>query len=195
MRLFIAATIVVAAFVGVVLLISWLFPYGAGWLGACVAITCLYAAAFATWSLLGNQSVKKGRGRQDKSSDRHRLRDNLLYFAVGMAVVTLVLAMTVHDADRGIHRNFRGDWVVGFGSVCFALGYAAKAYWNFRKGWRLWISVFVLFLLFSAMTIPILSRMEKVPLLLMGPLANIEGVIAFIALDWLVARRSRSLIL
>jgi hypothetical protein len=28
--------------------------------------------------------------------------------------------------------------------------------------------------------------MEKVPLLLMGPLANIELLIAFVALDWFI---------
>ncbi len=43
MRLLVAAVMVVATFVVVVLLISHLFPNGAGWAGVCVAMTCLYA--------------------------------------------------------------------------------------------------------------------------------------------------------
>jgi hypothetical protein len=33
--------------------------------------------------------------------------------------------------------------------------------------------------------------MDKVPLLFMGPLGNIELLIAFVALDWFIGRRSR----
>ncbi len=49
MRLFVAAVVVVAIFVVVVLLISRLFPHGAGWPGVCVAITCLVCKCI--WSL------------------------------------------------------------------------------------------------------------------------------------------------
>ena len=49
-----------------------------------------------------------------------------------------------------------------------------------------------LFALFTAITIPALSHMEKVPLLLMGPLANIELLIAFVALDWFIGTRSHN---
>ena len=52
MRLSIAAATVVAIFVFVLLLISRLFPYGAGWAGVCVAITCLHASVFGAWALL-----------------------------------------------------------------------------------------------------------------------------------------------
>jgi hypothetical protein len=38
---------------------------------------------------------------------------------------------------------------------------------------------------------PFLSQMENVPLLLMGPLGNIELLIAFVALDWFIGARSR----
>jgi hypothetical protein len=33
--------------------------------------------------------------------------------------------------------------------------------------------------------------MEKVPLLFMGPLANIELLIAFVLLDWFIGKQSR----
>ena len=120
---------VVVTFVVVVLLISRLFPHGAGWAGVCVAITCLYAGAFGAWALLGNKPANTARAMQGEIVQRNPLRDNLLYFAVAMAVVTIVIAMVIHDSERGIHRNFKNDWFVGFGSASFALGYVAKAFW------------------------------------------------------------------
>ena len=124
-------------------------------------------------------------------AQRYLLRDNLLYFAVAMAAVTITIAVTIHDTDRGIHRNFRNDWFVGLGSACVALGYAARAFWSSRRNWRLWALIAAFFALFTATTIPFLSQMEKVPLLFMGPLANIELLITFVALDWFIGRQLR----
>jgi hypothetical protein len=191
MRLVVAAVMVVATFIIVALLISRLFPYGAGWAGVCVAITCLYASAFAAWVLLGNRPDKNARLLQGEIVQEHALRDNLLYFAVAMSMVTVAIFVLIHDTDRGIHRSFKNDWFVGFGSASFALGYAAKAFWIFRRNWRLWAIIAALFALFTVMTIPILSQMEKVPLLFMGPLANIELLIAFVLLDWFMGKQSR----
>jgi magnesium-transporting ATPase (P-type) len=191
MRLFVAAAAVVATFVFVVLLISRLFPYGAGWAGVCVAMTCLYASAFGAWALLGNKPHKNAGAELGDIVQQHPLRDNLLYFAVAMAAVTVVIAVTIHDTDRGLHPNFKNDWFVGLGSACFALGYAAKAFWTYRRNWSLWAVIAALFALFTAITIPFLSQMEKVPLLFMGPLANVELLIAVVALDWFIGGQSR----
>jgi|SRR5271165_3131471 len=191
MRLSVAAVMVVAVFVFVVLLISRLFPYGAGWAGVCIAISCLYASVFGAWALLGNKPYKNARAMRGDIVQQHPLRDNLLYFAVAMALVTIVIAVTIHDTERGIHRNSRNDWFVGFGSACIALGYAVRAFWIHRRSWRLWAVIAALFALFTAITIPFLSQMEKVPLLFMGPLANIELFIAVVALDWFIGRQSR----
>jgi len=190
MRLSLAAAAVVAIFAFVLLLISRLFPYGAGWAGVCVAMTCLYASAFGAWALLGNKPHKNARAEQGDIVQQHPLRDNLLYFAVAMAAVTIVIAVTINDTDRGIHRNFKNDWFVGLGSACFALGYAAKAFWTYRRNWYLWVVIATLFSVFTAITIPFLSQMEKVPLLFMGPLANIELLIAVVALDWFIGGQS-----
>jgi hypothetical protein len=189
-RLSLAAVMVVAIFAFVLLLISRLFPYGAGWAGVCVAMTCLYASAFGAWALLGNKPDKNVRAIQGDIVQQHPLRDNLLYFAVAMAAVTIVLAVTIHDTDRGIDRDFKNDWFVGVGSACVASGYAGKAFWIYRRNWRLWAVIAALFALFTAITIPFLSQMEKVPLLFMGPLANIELLIAFAALDRFIGGRS-----
>ncbi len=128
---------------------------------------------------------------QGEIVQRNPLRDNLLYFAVAMAVFTIVIAVVIHDSEKGIHRNFRNDWFVGFGSACVALGYAAKAFWISRKNWRVWSVIAALFALFTSITIPVLSQMEKVPLLFMGPLANIELLIAFAVLDWFIGKQSQ----
>jgi magnesium-transporting ATPase (P-type) len=191
MRLSIAAAAVVATFVFVLWLISRLFPYGAGWAGVCVVMTCLYASVFGAWALLGNKPHRNARAEQADIVQQHTLRENLLYFAIAMAAVTIVIAVAIHDTDRGIHRNFKNDWFVGLGSACFALGYAAKAFWTYRRNWSLWAVIATLFFFFTAITIPFLSQMEKVPLLYMGPLANVELLIAFVALDWFVGGQSR----
>ena len=192
MRLSVAAVMVVAIFAFVLLLIWRLFPYGAGWAGVCISITCLYASAFSAWTLLGNKPDKNVCAMQGDIVQQHPLRDNLLYFAVAMAAVTIVIAVTIHDTDRGIHRNLKNDWPVGLGSACVALGHAAKAFWIYRRNWRLWAVIAALFALFTAITIPFLSQMEKVPLLLfMGPLGNIELLSAFVALDWFIGGRAR----
>ena len=62
-----------------------------------------------------------------------------------MFVVTVVIALTIHDTDRGIHRYFKNDWFVGFASACFALGYSAKAFWVFCRNPRLWALTALLF--------------------------------------------------
>jgi hypothetical protein len=191
MRLLVAAVMVVATFVAVALQISWLFPYGAGWAGVCIAISCLYASAFGAWALLGNKLHKNARSMHGDIAQQHPLRDNLLYFAVAMAAVTITIAVTMHDTERGINRDFRNDWFVGLGSACVALGYAAKAFWSSRRNWRLWALIAAFFALFTATTIPFLSQMEKVPLLFMGPLADIELLITFAALEWFIGRQSR----
>jgi magnesium-transporting ATPase (P-type) len=191
MRLSIAAAAVVATFVFVLLLISRLFPYGAGWAGVCVVMTCLYASIFGAWAFLGNKPHRNARAERADIVQQPTLRENLLYFAIAMAVVTIVMAVTIHDIDRGINRNFKNDWSVGLGSACVALGYAAKAFWTYRRNWSLWAVIATLFFLFTAITIPFLSQMEMVPLLYMGPLANVELLIAFVALDWFVGRQSR----
>jgi predicted permease len=191
MRLFVAAVMVVATFFLAALLVSRLFPYGAGWAGLCVVITCLYASAFGAWALFGNKPVENAGAIQSKIARRHLLRDNLLYFAVAMVAVTITIAVLINDTEKGIHRSFKNDWFVGFGSACVALGYAAKAFWISRRDWRLWTIIAALFALFTAITIPVLSQMEKVPLLFMGPLANVELPIAFAVLDWLIVKQSR----
>jgi hypothetical protein len=191
MRLFLAAVIVVATFIVVALLISRLFPYGAGWAGGCFALTFLYASVFGMWALFGDKADKNAHPISKGILQRQLFRDNLLYFAVAMAAVTIVIALVIHDDGRGLHRNFKNDWFVGFGSACFALGYAAKAFWVSRRNWRLWAVIAALLAFFTATTVPILSQMEKVPLLLMGPIANIELLVAFVVLDWFVGTQFR----
>jgi hypothetical protein len=129
----VAAGMVVATCAVIVLLISRLFPYGAGWPGVCVAISYSYASTFGAWALLGNKPGKSARVTEGKIVQGHLLRDNLLYFGVGMAAVTIVIAVTIHDTDRGIDRYFKNDWLVGVGSACFVLGYAGKGFWIFHR--------------------------------------------------------------
>jgi hypothetical protein len=191
MRLFVAAVMVVATFVLAALLVSRLFPYGAGWAGLSVVITCLYASMFGAWALFGNKADKDAGAIHSKIARRHLLRDNLLYFAVAMVAVTITIAVLINDTEKGIHRSFKNDWFVGFGSACFALGYATKAFWISRRDWRLWTVIAVLFTLFTVIAIPVISQMEKVPLLFMGPLGNIEFLIAFAVLDWFIGKQSR----
>jgi hypothetical protein len=136
------------------------------------------------------QHWQKRWAAQGKGAQQHPLRDNLLYFAVAMAAVTITVALTIHDTERGIHRSFKNDWFVGLGSACVALTYAAKAFWIFRRNWRLWAVIAALFALFTTISIPFLSQMEKVPLLFMGPLANVELLIAFAVMDWFTGRQS-----
>lgn len=101
----------------------------------------------------------------------------------------MTIAVARHDTERGIHRNIKNDWFVGVGSACVALGYAAKAFWDSRRNWRLWSIIAALFVIFAAITLPLLSQMEKVPLLLMGPLANVEVLIAVLLLDWFLRQK------
>src|SRR3979490_736050 len=158
MRLSIAAIAVVAIFVFVLLLILRLFPYGAGLAGVCVAMACLFASVVGAWALIGRKPHKNARAEQGDIVQQHPLRDNLLYFAIAMAAVTMVIAVTMHDTDRGIHRSLKNDWFVGLGSACFALGYAVKAFWSYRWNWTLRAVIAVLFVLFTAITIPFLSQ-------------------------------------
>ena len=86
--------------------------------------------------MIGNKPDKNDRARKG-AIVQQPLRDNLLYFAVAMAVVTIAIAVTIHDIDRGIHRSFKNDWSVGLGSAGVALVYAAEAFWISCRNWRL----------------------------------------------------------
>jgi hypothetical protein len=189
MRLFLAAITVVTSFICGVLLIARLLPFAGTSLKLTLAFAWLLGSIFAAWLVVGNQTVATTRGEPDRITERARVRDNLLYLAIALTLVTMVTALAIYDAERGIHRKFRDDWVVGFGSALFVFGYAAKAFWGFRKNWRMWAAMAALFGAFVGLVVPILSHMDRVPLLLMTPLFAVGSVIVQAALNWVVARQ------
>src|ERR1700733_12199697 len=174
MRLFVAAVTVVATFVVVVLLILRLFPPWSrlGWYlrGDHLLVRKRIWRVGVAWK----QHWQKGPGNASRRRATAFPERQPSIFCSRNGVVTITVAVTIRDTERGIHRSFKNDWFVGLGSACVALGYAAKAFWIFRRNWHLWAVISALLALFTAIAIPVSPKWRRCHCCLWGrwPMSN-----------------------
>lgn len=166
MRVIIVSLVLVGLFIGGVMCIPMIFPNSSGGVRGTVALFWFFA-------LIGT-----GLALNARKLSTVQIRDYLLYTAIALALVAMAGVTAVHDADRGIHREFKNDWTVAIMSAVIGFGAAAKQHWRYRKEWFFWTALLGLLGAHFAILIPILSPMEKVPLLWGGPLAYVDTIVA-----------------
>jgi hypothetical protein len=153
-----------------------------------LALACawLLGRICVDWLVIGDPRETANRAGPDRTAGRARMRDYLLYLVIALTIVAIIIGLAIQDTDKGIHRKFKNDWVVGIGSACIIFGYAVRAYWRFRKNWRMWAAMAALLAAFVGLVVPTLSQMDRVPLLLMTPLIAAGSLIVHATLNWVL---------
>lgn len=95
----------------------------------------------------------------------HRMRDLLLYIVIGILVAFAAIAYGIYAAKAGKGVSFKNDWTVTVTSAAIGFGYGLRGFWRFRDKPSFWIVSLGLLAAHFAILIPLLSRMEKVPLI------------------------------
>jgi hypothetical protein len=123
----------------------------------------------------------------------HAAMDLLLYIAIALLVAAVAIGYGVYLGRKGEKPNFKNDWFVTIGTAALVFGNAVKGRWRLRRLWSFWAIWFVLLVAHFVILLPILSRMEKVPLLLIAIIGPLEVFIVYPVLDSVVERlKSRS---
>jgi len=113
-------------------------------------------------------------------------RDLLLYIAIALLIAAVAGGYGFYLARKGEEPNFRNDWSVTIATAALVFGYAIRHRWRLRKFWSFWAIWFALLVAHFAILLPILSRMEKVPLVLIGLIAPLEVFIVYPTLNFVV---------
>lgn len=132
--------------------------------------------------------MKSNRERQNTG------RDLLLYIAIALLIAAVAGGYGVYLARKGEEPNFKNDWSVTMATGALVFGYAIRHRWRLRKFWSFWAMWFVLLVAHFAILLPILSRMEKVPLVLIGLIAPLEVFIVYPTLDFVVDISTRAIV-
>jgi hypothetical protein len=113
-------------------------------------------------------------------------RDLLLYIAIALLIAAIAGGYGFYLARKGEEPNFKNDWFVTMATAALVFGYVIRHRWRLRKFWSFWAIWFALLIAHFAILLPILSRMEKVPLILIGLIAPLEVFIVYPTLDFVV---------
>jgi hypothetical protein len=118
--------------------------------------------------------------------DPHAARDFLLYIAIGLLVAVYVACYGFYLARKGVEPNFKNDRSVTIATAALVFGYAIKSHWQLRRVWSFWAAWFALLIAHFAILLPLLSRMEKVPLVLIGVIGPLEILVVYPLMDFIV---------
>jgi hypothetical protein len=113
---------------------------------------------------------------------QHAARDFLLYITIGLLVAAFALSYGFYLAKKGVEPKFKNDWSVTISTAALVFGYAIKSYRQLRGLWSFWVAWFALLIAHFAILLPLLSRMEKVPLVWIGVITPLEVFIVYPAL-------------
>src|SRR5215471_5946911 len=88
------------------------------------------------------------------------------------------------SSKKGEKPEFKNDFSVTFLTASIVFGYMVRSDWTVRKQWLFWVSWSVLLTAHFVILLPILSRMQKVPLVLGAIIPPLEMVIVYRLLDF-----------
>jgi cell division protein FtsW (lipid II flippase) len=112
---------------------------------------------------------------------KNRTRDYVVYVGVGLLVACGAAAYGIYTARHGIVPQFKNDWTVALVTAGIAFGFVLRSP-SPKHDARFWVVWSLLLLLHFVIFLPVLSRMNKVPLVLGGLIAPVE----FVALSFLL---------
>jgi len=183
MRLVIAGVAVVAGFVVGMLGIARLTPDSPAWVRVALATVWLFGLIAGAY-LLGNKSYPR------TPEVRRRIRDGFLYLGIGFLVAVVVVAVVIHDLDKGIHRNYRQNWVFCVLTAAVVVGYSVKDFWRFRRGWRMWAVLAVYVTLHFTIGVPALGNLDRIPAWYIWAIGMPEAMLVTFALHLVTATQT-----
>ncbi len=114
----------------------------------------------------------------------HRLRDFSLYVVIAVAVAGLAILIGVNSAKAGQQPDVVFKWV-GFAlNTVFVFGCSLRAVRPFLKRPKLWGVAGGLLLLHGTIGALVISRVERIPLMLYVPLDASEVSVLIQLLSW-----------
>jgi hypothetical protein len=117
---------------------------------------------------------------------QHAARDFLLYIVIGLLVAAFAGSYGFYLARRGLEPKFKNDWFVTISTAALVFGHAVKSHRRLRRLWSFWAAWLALLIAHFAILLPLLSRMDKVPLIWIGLITPLEIFIVYPALDFVV---------
>ena len=118
----------------------------------------------------------------------HAMRDLLVYIAIALLIVAIVMLYAEYLAHKGRELEFKNDWFVASATAALVFGYAIKSGWRLRRLYFFWVGWFGLLIAHFSILVPILGRMERVPLLLIGVIGPLELLIVYSVLHFVAER-------
>jgi len=119
--------------------------------------------------------------RQERAG---RIRDLLLYTAIGVLIVAALSAFAVHQARTGGSPNLPLKWLGFAGMTAIVFGNTIRGSRPLWGRQRFWLLVGLFFAMHSGLGMFVLMRVPTVPLVLYGVLPGVEYVILAAYLDF-----------
>jgi hypothetical protein len=116
-----------------------------------------------------NQTPRQGRPG--------KIKDGLLYMAIGVLIVISVWMFAIHQARTGGSPNLPLKWLGFAGMTAIVFGYVIRAC---RRSWgkqKFWVLLGLFFAVHSGLGVFVLLRVPTVPLVLYAVLTGIEYVV------------------
>ena len=113
-----------------------------------------------------------------------RIRDLLLYTAIGALIVAALSTFAVHQARTGGSPNLPLKWLGFAGMTAIVFGNTIRGSRPLWGRQRFWLLVGLFFAMHSGLGMFVLMRVPTVPLVLYGVLPGVEYVILAAYLDF-----------
>jgi hypothetical protein len=158
LRLILSALLIVVTFGLGAWGISFLLPSSPAWVKVAVSVVWLFVI-IASAFFLGNQ--KRGT-EEERREFRHIFRNNILYLAIAILPITVLVALAIHDVDKGIQRNIKQNWLLCTITASAVLGLSIEEFWRLRRLWQMWAVLVAYSALHFSIGVPALVQLHRI---------------------------------
>jgi hypothetical protein len=139
--------------------ISFLLPSSPAWVKVAVSMVWLFVVVASAF-FLGNQ--KRGTTDEERREFQHIVRNNILYLAIAILPITVLVALTIHDVDKGIQRNIKQNWLLCTITASAVLGLSIEEFWRLRRLWQMWAVLVAYSALHFSIGVPALFQLHRI---------------------------------
>jgi len=158
LRLILSALLIVLAFGLGAWGISFLLPSSPAWVKVAVSMVWLFGIIACAF-LIGNQ---KRENEEERREFQHIVRNNILYLGIAIVPITVLVALTIHDVDKGIHRNIKQNWVLCTITASTVLGFLIEEFWCLKRLWQMWAVLVAYSALHFSIGVPALAQLHTI---------------------------------
>ncbi len=168
--------------------IAVLLPDTPAWSKVALCLVWLFVLIGAAF-ILGN---KRGDTQEEKREFHHVVRENLSYLGLALLPIVFLVALEIHDLDKGIHRNVRQNWLLCTITAGTVVGLSIEKFWYIRRCWEMWAVLAAYATLHFCVGIPALAHLQSIRYGYISMIAMPELLLIFSVLDLLQAKHSQS---